>query len=694
MMDLDDDDLSHDGRPAPEVVPPKANLEQVAGEIQSKYSQWRSYRQAHEGEWLVTAAMLRNQQHVHYDEQRGALVGPDVPSYAVQIDLNKITPKHRARMAKKFKNRPKPVVVPASTDYQDLMDARASECALRYQTQRLRLESAYRDAAQWSAIGSKSYWWFGYDPLVPGRVKITDPITGEDRIETVELGDVTVEVGSAFEVLVPDPSLARIGQQPEIMRVRAIERSEAERRFPELRSDSAAYSGSGDLSTLKSTEDRIASLSAGSHAGGAGKRDSQVLLIEHYMAPCGKYPKGRKAVVCGSTVVRYDEELPFEFWDSPTNPYPCSEFADTGHVGQFWNATWLSHLIPLQRTLNRMLELVVENAEAVSRPKLVVYQQHNLADGAWTSAAGEVVTLTHIPGLPEPRFVAPPSVAGDVWNVINLTLRQFDDISQIHTASEGGGTGQESGYQTNLLQEATDAVHAPDIRGDELTIEDAAWKIRRIMKLTWDVPRLITIGGEHSASEMLEFSRQQINDAAEVRIQIGSMLPDLKAAKAQTTLNYYKEGVFGDPTDPMVRRKVLAQMDMLGVDIIHEEDRLDEDEATRESQALMRGEPVAPATFNQAHPVHRSKHEAKMKTPEWHLLPDEVKRAYIAHIITHYDWENLPLAMGLRSQYDLMTLPIASPPPPDAMGAPPAGPTAPPSPAPGAPAPPPSGPPA
>jgi len=687
MMDpLDSDPVS------PPVTPdqkPPYDPEKLAGEIRRCYTEWKGYREPHERDWFVNAAMLRGQQHVVYDQTQAQLVAPDAPSYAVRIDLNKILPKHRGRMAKFFKNRPKPVVIPASAEYQDVMDARASERALNYQWARLRLESAYRDARQWAAVGSKSFWWLGYDETVTGRVQMQDPRTGQPIVEDAILGDVVVEVGNVWEVLVKDPSIARVGQQPEILRVRSIPRSEAERRHPELTQAKDEGVRTGETGTLKQTEDSISTLTASdSDGGGAGiKRKDHVLLLEHYMAPCGKYPKGRKVVVCADTVVRYEEELPFEFWRSPANPYPCVEFSDTGNVGQFWNTTWIAQLVPLQRMLNRMLELIVENCEAVARPKILTYIQHQLADGAWTSSAGEIITLNWIPGLPEPRILQAVSVAGDVWNVVNLVLQQFDDVSQIHRTSEGGTGGAESGYQTNLLQEATDAVHAPDIRGDELAIEDAAWKIRRIMKITWDVPRLIAIGGEGSSAEMLEFSRDQIDDAAEVRIQIGSMLPDLKAAKAQTVLNYFKEGLLGDPHDPMVKRKALSMIgEYVGADMVDEKSRLDDDAAKRENQAILSAGDVRPAEFMQQHLIHIDTHEAMMKTPEWEMLDDESKLVGIAHVLTHYDFVNLPLAIALRQQYGLADLPIAAPPPPPpappAMAAPPPAPAAPGAPAP------------
>ena len=676
------------GLPTPDGGDPEA-ASKLASEVLRKHTQYKSYRQPHEGTWFVNAAMLRGQQKATYDADAAMLVVPQTPSYAIDVPLNKIMPKHKARLAKFFKNRPRPVAVPASTDYQDLMDARATEIAIRYQMERLGLETLYRRARLWASVCGRAYWWFGYDENALGRVKQTDEF-GKEIIQAAVLGDLTVEVGTAFEVLVADPTLAYIGDQPEVQRVRTLPRKDALAKFPVLAEE--PLSSEGAIADTQSTRDKLAGLKAGQQGlVPVAPHKDEVLLIEHFVAPCASYPQGRRIVVCGGKLVAHEDRLPFEFWDSPTNPYPCVEFLDLDSPGQYWSTTFIEQLVPLQRALNRVVELTVENIEAVSRPKMVVYKQHKLPDGAYTSAAGEILELTWIPGLPEPRVIQPASVSGDCWNIINLLLKQFDDISQIHTASEGGGSGQESGYQTNLLQEATDAVHAPDIRRDELAIEEAAWKMRRIMKLTYDVPRLVAIGGEHSLGEMVEFSSRQINDAAEIRIQTGSMLPDLKAARAQAAMELYKSGMLGDPADPLVRRKALSMIDAIGYDTVHPDDRRDDDEAQRETRRLMQGQPVEPAKFFHNHVAHLADHESEMKTPEFESLPGQVKVAFYAHVISHYDWTNLPLAMGLRSQFGLSDLPIASPPPPPQS---PTGPGAPAPPAaPGAPAPAPSGPP-
>ena len=651
----------------------------VAAEVMDHYTQWRDHRKRHEPNWFVAGAFLRGQQHVEYNEGLARLVSPTVPTYRVQLDINRIRPKIRARLSKFFKNRPKPLVIPASTEHRDVLNARATEKILGYHWDRLGLESRYKQVRLWAAVGSKAYWWFRWDQTATARLRTTNPITGQTEDQTAQLGDVEIEVGSPFEMLVADPAISAIGDQPAIQRVRMMDAEDAAGRYPHLAEDLIGKridTNQEQSQEISQYVDRLATLRAGENVStNRIERPKQVLVVEEFTAPCAKYPQGRYVVVIGGRVARYEEELPYEMSNHTVNPYPVVEFADTQSPGQFWGTTYIEQMIDVQRQFNYILELITENARAVSRPKIIVYKQHNLQDGAWSSAAGEIVELTYLPGLPPPIILQPANVAGDLWNLLAFYGKLFDDLTQVFPAAEGKVAAATSGFQTNLLQEATESVHAPDVRDDELALQEAAWKIRRLCKLGYDVPRLVSVLGDNSLPEVLEFSTDQIDEYAEVRIQAGSMLPDLKAAKAQTAVELYKAGLFGAPQDPAVRRRVMSLLDGVGLDVAKEDARLDADEADQENQKLAAGQPVAPAKFYHDHDVHIERHQNYLKSAAYQRLEPERQQACIAHVITHWDWRNPALAMGLRQQYGLMGLPIATPPPPPMVptpaGAPP-----------------------
>lgn len=659
-----------------------AQEDPTAAEVLKDYTHWRENRKPYEGPWFIAGAMLRGQQHVLYDDALAKLVAPTSPTYRVRLAINRIRPKIKARVAKFFKNRPKPVVVPASADRKDVLNARGTEKALNYIWHKLHLEEKYKDARGWATIASKGFWWFSWNENAPVKMQVQGPQGMQQTV--APLGEVDVEVGSPFEVLVADPTISRIGQQPAIMRTRLMKKEDVLARYPQVQQSITP----GDK--LSSYADKLATLRPQTNALGAGAapthfHERDVLVIEHFTAPNARFPKGRYVVVVGSQTVKTVEELPYGMWDHADNPYPVVEFTDQQTAGQYWGPTQVEQLIDLQREYNFYRGLLAENVRMMARPKIIVYKQHGLKDGAWTNQAGEIVELNYLPGLPPPQIIQPANASSDVWNLLQLISKEFDDLTQIYPAAEGKVGGSESGFQTNLLQEASDSVHAPDIREDELSIQEAAWKLRRLMRLGYQSPRLLSILGPNAAPEVMEFSSAQIDEFAEVRIQVGSMLPDLKSAKAQAALQMFQAGMFGNQQDPVVRRRALEAIDLGGMAVVTEEERRDIDQAAQENLQLAQGGSVQPAQFYEDHPQHIFSHANDLKSPEVMSMDPKVRQAKVAHLITHYDWVNPMLAMGLRQQYGLQGLPIATPPPPPMppapLGAMPAGPAGPPHPA-------------
>jgi hypothetical protein len=81
--------------------------------------------------------------------------------------------------------------------------------------------------------------------------------------------------------------------------------------------------------------------------------------------------------------------------------------------------------------------------------------------------------------------------------------------------------------------------------------------------------------------------------------------------------------------------------------------------------------------------MHAQIHSEDLKGAETRTQDPLIQHNKISHLITHLDWLNPQLSMGLRMQYGLTDLPIATPPPPPPPpgmmpGGPPPGPPGPP----------------
>lgn len=627
--------------PLEEPNPQDDAEKKLVGEVSEKYTRWRTERLAHEVTWFFNAAFVRGIHWMAWSNALRQLEAGQVPTYRVRVTANLVLAKHRARKTKFLKNRFEPHVIPFSTDRQDVLDARATKRNFDHFHQKEQIEQKYRRVLNWSTTCSKGFLWLYWDPNKKGYLKIDDPFLGKSTFQEAKLGDVCAEAGGPFEILVTDPGLSSLAEQPEIMRVKLRLVSDMQERYK----DKAALI-KGDVSEKEAFtyQRQIARLAANGTTGTAytdpqGTDDDTmpyVTVKELFTAPCGKYPKGRHVVVAGEVLLKTNEELPYGFSDL-ANPYPCVEFADLEMAGQFWPPTMVEQTIGIQKEYNLLRSKIAEQVKLMAHPKVIVPVQCQWPEGAWTGKPGEVIRIILPPGAQGPQVINPANIASDVWRTLELIKKEFDDITSIYPASQGASGGETSGFQVNLLQEAADSIHAPDIRLHELAFEEFYFKVRRMQKQGYTVPRMLSVAGRNGLPEVVEFSNKNIDEHAEVKIFAGSGLSSSPAIKNKQVLELHASGLLGAPDAPETQRRVMRTLDIGGLGELQEENRRDEELAKRENERIGQGATWQDlrVTPGHDHDTHWTEHWAITKMPEFDDWQPEAKLQLYCHIADH-----------------------------------------------------------
>ncbi len=581
----------------------------------------------------------------------------DAPAHRQRLTINRILPKVRARRSKYLRAKNKWVVVPASPDQDDRMNARATQKALDYQRRRLRLNLLHFRAILWTEVCGRGYWWIYWDSEAKGRYVEQPAQMGlKPQISEAIMGDVAIEVGSTFEVLVADPAIGFIGDQPEIMRIKMRFLDDMKARHPDFakmldadtpKSEDVSYQRR--IANLNNRGVTVPTDSAEKH-GDSGLQ--QIKVTEYFQAPCSAFPQGRYTKVAGGVLLEDRSELPYDFSDL-SNPYPVVEFIDLPQAGQYWSSTLVEQLIPLQREYNHARSRLAEALRAQIHPKLFAAKQHQLPPGCWTAEPNEVIEYLARPGLDKPWIWSPGNVAADVWQSLSLGQREFDDISQIFPVVEGRSGTTTSGFQANLLQEAAESVHGPDIQLQEAAFEEAAYKIRRLMKQGFTVPRLITVIGSDYQSDAIEFSATQIDESADIVIETASALPDLRYARVEVVTSMFDKGLLGPQQDPDTRRRALNMMEMGTVEDVWDFSRRDIEAARLENAAIAEGRPVEPPQFYENHLLHYQIHTDHLKSPEVKQWPPERRQALMAQLLKHEEFINPVSAAQHALKYGL-----------------------------------------
>lgn len=651
-------------------VEPRESEEDIVADIYAKYEQRKQLRRPYEIQWYLNASALRGFPDVRWNTELNRLEVKREPKHRQRHRINFIKSKYTARIAKFTRIPPGPQVIPATTDREDIFNARASQKALEYITRRTDLAQKWMKAMQWIPLTGKGFWAVRFDPK---RVSHTEL----DGIAQPILGDVMVDYVTAFELLVADPGLETLGEQPEIMRVKLVAVKDLQEKYPEKAEDIKAEMSEQDVFFYQRQIADLGSRYQGSTSRALNNQEEQpshVMRIETFTAPCAKYPSGRYVVCASNTLLRNDPILPGDFRQVTENPYPFVEFTDSASPGQFYPDAFVEPLISLQSRYNRMQSQLDEHLILHAFPKLMVAKQSGLAPDAYDNEAGEKIEHTSIPGVDKPYFLQPASILGDMWNAMQMVKKDMDDVSLIYPSSLGGAGGSNSGFQTNLLQEAADQVHGPTIQRNAYALREAYIKIRKLMKDHYDIPRLVNIAGKNNIPEVFEFSSESIDEQADIVIEPEQLQPMMKTARMDMYKEMFVAGMFGNPQDP----KVLARMnDILRTGFSEfdtDKEQRDSEQAQLENIQMERGQPTPKPQPWENHMLHWEMHTDLFKSPETQDWTQQQWQQNVWHAIVHLNYVNPMDAMMMAQEFgqgpNLAQIQALHQPPPGMMGPP------------------------
>jgi hypothetical protein len=634
-----------------EQAPPEAQTVEpidegaITREVEEFFTQRKDERRPYETKWYLNAVTLDGQSDASWNPAISQLQA--APPHRRKVSINLVWSKFAAKVAKMVNSRPRPIIIPASTDREDVLDARFTQQALFYQMRKQNLEEKYEQAVAMAEVTSKAFLWIYWDPNQYST--ILDPETGE-AVE-VEDGDVAVEVGSAFELLVQDLGQPVLGRQHRIMRVSAMMIEDAQLRWggPGGKLEGVELTADVGGEDLFQFERQIAELGQRGGRGGRevkGDNDKHILRKELFTAPCLKYPKGAYYVVVGGQLVRHQEELPYGFCSFRANPFPVEEISADLTPSRFWPQTMLERMRGAQTAIDTLISKTLEDLDLSMHPRTFVPNQARIPKTAFNSEPGGVVNYNYFPGMPPPFIMQPRGVSLDTWRMLDKAKAYLDDMTNIYPSSVGGAGGAESGFQTNLLQEAADAVYGPHKRRNERAWERMLFKVRRLMKAGYDVNRLISVSGRNNIPAVFEFNASQIDEHADIQVQIGSALSDLKATRMQQALELNGAGVFGDQNSPQAKRALLSLIDLGGIEEEIDPTAPDVNRAQNENLKVTKNIPLEPPAPWQTDGIHIEIHFQALNGPEFDTWAPEQKLVMIEHTIMHLRRHNP--AMGLE----------------------------------------------
>lgn len=553
-----------------------------------------------ERQWYMNMAFYFGRQYAGWvggaSSNTARLHEPPVPPWRVRLVVNKIRSIIRTELSKVTKEKPRGYVIPSSSNDDDLFGARAGEAIYEHLQRELGLH----------AVNKRALFWM----LLTGTGFVKDFYDASAMDASGQKGNIVVEPVSPFHMYIPNVAEQELENQGWVTHTMAKDPGWVRDAYG-VTIDANA-SGSGDL-----LEDRFL------NALGiqTGNKKSQVLIKETWIKPCNKFKEGALIIWSGEDILAMADAWPLHYKD-----YPFSKFE---HIptGRFYADSVIVDLIPLQKEYNRTRSQIIEAQNRMSKPQLTA-PRGSIDANKITSEPGLVVFYT--PGFNKPEPLPLQPLPAYVTQNLEQTQSDMDDLSSQHEITRGRTPpGVEAASAISFLQDEDDSKLKLTIDSLEAGVEKIGRHILIHVQQNWTAERQIKVTGVNDAFEVFNFSKSDLRDNTDFRVEAGSALPRSRAAKQAFIMELAKNQWISP-------QQALRYLDMAESGRLYEEAMIDVRQTTRENLMFQEGfgDRVLINSWDE-HAVHIKEHDNFRKKQSYDVLDEQIKLQIEAHVQQH-----------------------------------------------------------
>ena len=532
--------------------------------LKRKYDLALSLRRPFERRWLITLSFLAGRQYVFYNQTAEMLQQILLRKGKQRIVDNKLLPRYRKQVSRLIRNNPTVSVVPSSSDQEDIEAARKGTKFLKHFWRNGKMKKKVRELGGWIYATGNGFLSDAWDPML-GPTKLNT----EKGVLEYE-GDATCGVWSPFEVGFPIAGLGDtdLHALPWMIRMkyRSLEYLAANYELGELVKNEQKPPGTFDVGMLWNP------------SAGASSEVEGATLIELYVKPNKQFPEG--LFLAGANKVMLEKSI------YPFNHYHMEQFKDIEIPGVFWGMATSEAAIWLQKIHNMTLSDIVEFNKTMARGKYLVPKGSQM-EVEPDDTHGQKLLYKPVMGH-KPEILDLKGLPNTYDKALALVAQGLMELYHQHEVTQGTNKSDiRSGNMVELLLESDDMGNIPTHAVFEESLEATLHRILLRVQKGYTTERMIKIAGEANNYEVLSFQGADLKDNTDVFVKKESTLPDSRVMRERKITERFKETLYGDPADPMTKRKVLKMLDDAIIEDIYGETHLDEQNANIENRALL-----------------------------------------------------------------------------------------------------------
>lgn len=636
----------------------------LIAEVDKKVKGAEATLQSFHRQWFVNIAMRRGLQYIQTHANAKAITTPPESDERVRMIINKMQGIHQTRVAKIIEDLPKLECVPGSSQEDDKDLARKGTKVLDWLWENEDVESKLEELAEWMVDCGTGFLMARWDPekgpIIPTYQMHEGPVTGKEdykvdeegyildkdlkRIEDEEtIGDVAIDFIPSFDIIndgvspTVEKSKWLVIQQGMFLSDIIDRWSErGERVKPEKDMSERAYYQRRLLSMVGNESQYFATDS---------ECDEKMATVKTYLErKSKKYPKGRIIVVANGVLLQ-SGSMPY----GNGSKFPIIKFGDIKVSGAFWDIGTMENLIPPQKGLNRTFSQLTENANNMGNVKLMAPKKHGMVKGAYDDSGNEVIEYKQ--GF-KPEQLRPAEMPAYIQNQIDRYDKAFEDISGMHEVTNSSApAGVTAAKAIIALQKQDDTRLAPTRKRFFKGLQKLGSICLELYGQYQEEERTYRIiGSKVDDLEEFSISKEEVQSLnKDVRIQTENILASQKSLQQENVRDYYSTGLFGDPADPKVRKRILQILEFGNISDFFEEQNSDTSQAKDENtQFLLKkdmitmtdplsGKPIQTieAFKFEDHDIHLYEHNVLRKSKRYRQMTKEDQRAVDIHCDIH-----------------------------------------------------------
>jgi DNA-directed RNA polymerase subunit RPC12/RpoP len=295
------------------------------------------------------------------------------------------------------------------------------------------------------------------------------------------------------------------------------------------------------------------------HEEEKGQKD-RVLMKFFRTVPDKRWPKGMFKIVASNELLHSGK------LDDPDGNLPYEMFKYRNIPGHFWGGSLFQQLIPIQKRINSIDSHVIQNR------KTMIANQWLVPDGSGLQKTSGEQGYIHRWSPRQSMGFKPERLQGVP---VPAQVIQERDGAQLALEDVGGDKevlggdippGPETGAAIEALQEQALRRFTPMIK-----LWRSGWSDHEKRKLLladkhWAEDRLVQTLGDNNVLEAYYLSRADMHGASDMVVRVGIGMQLSMAAKRANLMKAAGMGILGNIQDPVVRGKLLEDLDIKGYD--------------------------------------------------------------------------------------------------------------------------------